>query len=79
MENTLLYLNDEQIEPNPRNILIAFDQILPYANDLYPMVSIRQQTVEQIEKFLVLYLKKLLTFTSLCDNQLNWNALKENM
>ena len=79
MENTLLYLNDEQIEPTPRNILIAFDQILPYANDLYPMVSIRQQTVEQIEKFLVLYLKKLLTFTSLCDNQLNWNALKENM
>ena len=25
MENTLLYLNDEQIEPTPRNILIAFD------------------------------------------------------
>ena len=43
------------------------------------MVSIRQQTVEQIKKFLVLHHKRLLTFTSLCDNQLNWNALKENM
>ena len=81
IENILLYLNDDQlhIEPTSQNILIAYNQILPYANHLHPMVPIRQQTVEQFEKFLVLRDKKLQIFASLCDNQLNWNALKEDM
>ena len=81
IENILLYLNDDQlhIEPTSQNILIAYNQILPYANHLHPMVPIRQQTVEQFEKFLVLHDKKLQIFASLCDNQLNWNALKEDM
>ena len=40
LENILTYLNDEQIEPTTENIFIAYNQILPYANNLHPMSPI---------------------------------------